>query len=464
MSAKSNIHFEISERKLLLRVFDILFVFAALFLVSRTFAFDYFRISSENWVPFLVLGIYLWLFAHIFELYNLQKASKFEVIAPNILISALFTVLFYLFTPYYTPVLPANRLQILYFYLAIVSALLFWRWCYIFFITSPRFHKTYILVGSPSEIKIIYNAIAETTTTFNILGFCVTSEDKTLPEGFPEIKKLGLHELKDTALKKNLSEIIVAGNVAESVSSTFFDDLMVLLETGIPVKEYISVYEELTNRLPVQYLGQDFYKFFPFSRSNQNKLYLFANRVMDVLVSFIGLIVSLAFLPFVLVGNFLGNKGPLFYIQVRVGKNGVPFKIIKLRTMVPNAEKDGARWAEKNDTRITPFGNFLRRSRLDELPQFLNVLKGEMSLIGPRPERPVFVEKLSEEMPFYKTRHVIKPGLTGWAQVNTEYGASNEGSLKKLQYDLYYIKHRSLLLDIRIILKTLSTMLFYRGQ
>jgi lipopolysaccharide/colanic/teichoic acid biosynthesis glycosyltransferase len=164
------------------------------------------------------------------------------------------------------------------------------------------------------------------------------------------------------------------------------------------------------------------------------------------------------------VGNLLGNRGPLFYTQTRVGLNSKPFKIIKLRTMIVNAEKDGAAWAQKGDKRITKFGRFLRMSRIDEIPQFFNVLKGEMSVIGPRPERPVFVKELSKEIPFYETRHIVKPGLTGWAQVMGSYTSSEEGALEKLQYDLYYIKHRNLFIDLSIILKTISTVINFRGQ
>lgn len=132
--------------------------------------------------------------------------------------------------------------------------------------------------------------------------------------------------------------------------------------------------------------------------------------------------------------------------------------------MIVNAEIDGVKWAKKNDKRVTGFGKFLRRSRIDEIPQFYNVLKGEMSVIGPRPERPFFVNELARIIPFYETRHIIKPGLTGWAQVKTRYGSSVEDSLTKLQYDLYYIKHRSIFLDFNIAIKTLSTILYYRGQ
>jgi lipopolysaccharide/colanic/teichoic acid biosynthesis glycosyltransferase len=236
------------------------------------------------------------------------------------------------------------------------------------------------------------------------------------------------------------------------------------LEGGFPIREYTQVYEDMTQRVPVQFVGKDFYKYFPFSRSNQNKMYLFFHRLFDVLISVLGALIGVIILPLILLGNMMANRGPLFYTQERIGKNGNLFRIIKYRTMVKNAEKGGAVWAKKNDIRITPFGKFLRNSRLDEIPQFINILKGDMSLIGPRPERPHFVRELSQILPFYETRHIVKPGLTGWAQVKTRYGSSVDDSLLKLQYDLYYIKHRSFFLDLNILIKTFSTIIFYRGQ
>lgn len=182
------------------------------------------------------------------------------------------------------------------------------------------------------------------------------------------------------------------------------------------------------------------------------------------MLSVLGILCALLVLPFIAIGNAIGNKGPLLYSQDRIGKNGKSFKIYKFRSMVTNAESNGAVWAKKNDSRVTTFGRFLRTTRLDELPQLINIIKGEMSIIGPRPERPMFVNELAQVIPFYYTRHIVKPGLTGWAQVKSRYGSSVEDSLVKLQYDLYYIKHRSFLLDFNIIIKTLSTVIFFRGQ
>lgn len=201
-----------------------------------------------------------------------------------------------------------------------------------------------------------------------------------------------------------------------------------------------------------------------FSKNNDNRFYLFAQRMSDIVISVFGLVFFILFIPIILLGNLLGNKGTLFYTQNRVGFHGKEFKIYKLRSMIQNAEKNGAVWAQKNDKRITSFGRFLRTTRLDELPQFYNILKGEMSVIGPRPERPEFVNELEEQIPFYAIRHVIRPGLTGWAQVNYPYAGTLEEQETKLRYDLYYIKERSSFLDFKILIKTISTVLLMRGQ
>lgn len=465
MASTSNMHFEISERKLLLRVFDVLAMLFGLYVVSNIFDFDYFKFTDQRWLWSLVLIVYFVLFSTILELYNLQKASRYDTTFQGIVLTVSITVLCYLLTPFFTPELPENRLQILYFFLAISVTIFLWRCAYIFFISSPRFFKNILIIGNTEEIKVMSDAIKRNTNYYEIVGYINSSSlEKTKDPELGDLEEITSLNLKEVVAKKAVSEIIIASNQREELSKSIFDGLIGLLETGLPIKEYIQVYEELTYRVPVQYIGKGFYKYFPFSRSNQNKLYLFFHRFFDIILSIIGLLASLLFLPFVLIGNLIGNRGPLFYTQERVGKNGVPFKIYKLRSMVIDAEKNGAVWATQNDSRITKFGGFLRKSRLDEVPQFINVLKGEMSMIGPRPERPAFVKQLSESLTFYEIRHVIKPGVTGWAQVKTDYGASEEDSLRKLQYDLYYIKHRSFFLDINIIVKTLSTVLFYRGR
>lgn len=460
----SSIHFDISERKVLLRILDIASVLGLLYLVGQVFNFDYFKINANHWVWSIVLGLYLTIFATIFELYNLQKASKFEVVIQNIILTSSVTVLFYLLTPFYTPQLPTNRLQIIYFYISVNLALFLWRYAYIVLISAPRFFKKVLIVGNARDLDNIIASLQKSDPNYKVIGYINTENAVYNSTHDQKIKDFGLENVSEAVQENSISEIVVATPDSSGMTVSLYNELITLLEHGVVIREYTQVYEEITRRVPVQHVDKDFYRYFPFSRSNQNKLYLFFHRILDLLFSLIGIGFGLVIFPIILVGNLFANRGPLFYTQIRVGRNGKHFRIYKLRSMVKDAEKHGAQFAEEKDTRVTKFGRFLRRSRFDEIPQFINVIKGDMSVIGPRPERPVFVKALSEKIPFYEVRHLVKPGVTGWAQVNAKYGSTQEDALEKLQYDLYYIKRRSLFLDISIVIKTLSTIIFYRGQ
>jgi exopolysaccharide biosynthesis polyprenyl glycosylphosphotransferase len=464
MRQKKNIHFEISERKILLRLVDLLVVFLVLYILQNCIDFDYLTVHTNNIGYLIVLGLYITVFGTVFEIYDLQKSSKLDITFRNIVFTASTSVLFYLLTPVLTPFLPERRLQIIYFYLAIIGGIFIWRWAYIALVSVPRFYKKVLLVGEISNIENIIKPLNQSDPNYKIVGFINSEIEVESPIKFKGLKEFKSADLLQVIKDEEISEILVASYNSETITPEVYHDLILLLDQGFAIREYTQVFEEITYRVPVQFVGKDFYKYFPFSRSNQNTLYLFFHRVFDILFSLIGLFMGVLLLPFILLGNLIANKGPLFYFQERVGQNGKLFQIVKLRSMVINAETGGAKWAEKNDSRITKFGVFLRRSRLDEVPQFVNVLRGDMSIIGPRPERSFFVNELSRIIPFYETRHIVKPGLTGWAQVNTRYGSSVDDSLTKLQYDLYYIKHRSVFLDINIVVKTLSTILYYRGQ
>lgn len=461
---KKYFHFEISERKVLLRFFDVVWVLFTLYLVGIIFELEYFTITSAFFEWGAVLALYLTIFGTVFELYDLQKASKFYSVFKNVFLAASVTVLFFLFTPFFTPVLPDNRIQIVYFYLVVLLTLLLWRYFYIIMISSPRFYKRVLIIGDLEKIEKVVTQLHRSDPHYNIIGYINTNHDhKILPK---EVKMVEFpsNGLAQTIKQNSIDEILISNTETDDATKPVFDEILTLLKSGFTVRDSNQVYEEKTFRIPVEHIEKDFYKFFPFSRSHNNKLYLFIQRFADIIVSVSGLFFGMLLIPFILIGNFFGNKGRLFYRQKRVGKNGRIFEIVKFRSMRTNAESNGAQWAKKNDLRITKFGKFLRRSRLDEFPQFYNILKGDMSVIGPRPERPVFVQELKEMIHFYDTRHVIKPGLTGWAQVMTEYGDSHADSLEKLQYDLYYIKHRNVFLDLTILVKTLSTIIFYRGQ
>ena len=462
MFDKKTIHFEVSERKILLRVFDVVFVMLTLYLVSYFFNFDYFKISLSNFYWTFVLALYLNVLGTVFEMYNLQVASNQFQIIRSIVLTTSTTVLFYLLTPVFTPTLPLNRLQIVFFFLAVFIALLLWRMFYQAFLASHRFEKKAILICDCERLQELVHGLESINPHYRIVA--MLSLDGHKNENTMQIKNVEINDLKSFVRDNHISEIVIASQKTDGITAPLYNQLLNLLEHGFTIREYTQVYESITQRIPIEHFDKDFYRYFPFSRNNRNRLYLMIVKLLEVVFSVLGLLIGLLILPFVIIGNAIGNRGPLFYTQARVGKNGIPFQIYKFRTMVKNAEIGNAVFAASNDMRITPFGRIMRRTRIDEFPQFINILKGDMGFIGPRPERPFFVKELSAIMPFYETRHVIKPGLTGWAQVNYSYGESIAESLIKLQYDLYYIKHRSVFLDINIIIKTCSTVLFYRGQ
>ncbi len=463
MIKQKKIHFEISERKILLRVFDVVSVLVALYFIGHVFSFDYFNISADNFYWTIVLALYITVIGTVFEMYNLQVASSQFQIIKSIILTASSTVLIYLLTPIYTPVLPSNRLQILIFYLSVLGALFIWRMIYLRFLASNRFLKKVILICDKEQLEELVMGLECVDPHYKVVGY-INSDSHSLATKEDRVPSIGIDTLEDFVRRTSVSEIVIASQKTDGITVGLYNQLIHLLESGYIIREYTQVYENITQRIPVQYVARDFYRYFPFSRSNQNHLYLLFVRIFEILVSLIGITVGLALFPLILIGNLIGNRGKIFYTQKRVGKNGEVFEILKFRTMIKNAESNGAVFTTVKDKRITAFGKFLRKTRIDEFPQFVNILKGEMGVIGPRPERPVFVNKIAEVMPFYETRHVIKPGLTGWAQVNYAYGETINDSLIKLQYDLYYIKHRSLFLDVNIIIKTLSTVLFYRGQ
>ncbi|WP_445715114.1 exopolysaccharide biosynthesis polyprenyl glycosylphosphotransferase [Flavobacterium sp.] len=460
MSASQKIHFEISERKILLRFIDLFLPIAVLAFIGHYFQFDYFKVSQSNFTWTIVLAVYLLFFGSIFEMYNLQTASNRLQISKSIILTSSVTVLVYLLTPFYTPVLPSNRLQILLFFFSIFFSLSIGRYLYIALFASNRFMKRVLFVGNSKDIDVMVEDLSKFNPHYHVVGYLSVGESNHNAN----VKLVSSDNLEEFVVNNYISEIVVVSSKNKLTSLDLYNKLLRLLEKGIVIRKYNQVYESSTYRLPIQFEDKELYKFFPFSRSNQNKLYVYYSRFFDIVFSLVGLMAFFVLSPFLWLINLFANKGSFFYTQERVGKNGIPFTIYKMRTMVQNAEQNGAVFAKTNDSRITPFGKFLRKTRLDELPQFINVLKGEMAIIGPRPERPFFVDQIASSIPLYQTRHVIKPGLTGWAQVNYPYGANLEDSLMKLRYDLYYIKHRSLFLDINIVMKTMSTVLFFRGQ
>ena len=239
------------------------------------------------------------------------------------------------------------------------------------------------------------------------------------------------------------------------------DGLLAMRFRGVTIEEVGSVLERLTGKLQLDGLRPSDLLFCEGFRMKPSQQFLL--RIASTLVAAIGLILFLPLFPFVVLLVRLSSPGPVVFRQERVGLNGKVFNVYKFRTMVVNAEAEGAQWAQKNDPRVTRVGQFMRKTRLDEVPQLWNVLRGDMSFVGPRPERPEFVSWLAQELPFYDVRNMIRPGLTGWAQIRYGYGATLEQSREKLAYDLYYVKHQTLGLDLLIMFETIKTILRRRG-
>jgi sugar transferase (PEP-CTERM system associated) len=238
--------------------------------------------------------------------------------------------------------------------------------------------------------------------------------------------------------------------------------LLSLKCSGVLIQDGTEVYEAITGKVPIDSIRSGWLLFSPGFRVSRSLMIY--KRIASALVSIVGLLLSLPLLPFIILAITLSSPGPILYRQRRVGLDGVVFECLKFRTMRTDAEADtGPTWAADDDPRITRVGGFLRQSRMDEIPQLWNVLKGDMSLVGPRPERPEFVDRLCREIPFYGLRHTVRPGITGWAQISYKYGASIEDAKEKLCYDLFYIKNMSPGLDLLIYFRTIKIILLGRG-
>ena len=270
-----------------------------------------------------------------------------------------------------------------------------------------------------------------------------------------------LHKIETFVKENRISYVILA---KLHLSEEEINTILKIRMNGVEVKSYFDYMQEETYKIDVELINNEWLLYGYGFKILHSPIHNRIKRIFDISMAVvIGILTSPIMLIAALIVK-LESPGPVIYSQARVGEHNVEFNVHKFRSMRNDAEKDGAKWAVKNDPRVTKFGNFMRKTRIDELPQLLNVLKGEMSFIGPRPERMVFIKDLEKVIPYYNLRHLVKPGLTGWAQVMYPYGASVEDAERKLEYDLYYIKHHSISLDIAIMFMTLKTVVFGKGR
>jgi len=336
-----------------------------------------------------------------------------------------------------------------------------WRLSIHWFLGHPDWGERILIVGSGNlAVEVAREVLNRPDAGYRIVGF-VGTDSELLGKSLINPRVIGLTEELDTVVKREgIDRIVVA--MGERRGQLPTDKLLQLSLAGhVSIEEGASFYERVTGRVSLSMMRPSWLIFS--GRGRQLKFEVIIRSTVHRLVALIGAILSLPIVLLTAILIKLDSRGPVFYKQERIGKNGRHFVLTKFRSMKVDAEKAGPVWATRDDDRTTRVGRIIRKIRIDEIPQFWNILRGEMSFVGPRPERPHFVAQLAQEIPYYEQRHLIAPGLTGWAQIKYPYGASIEDARQKLQYDLFYIKNHSLMLDGIILFETIKIILFGRG-
>ena len=323
---------------------------------------------------------------------------------------------------------------------------------------ASAFRRRVMVLGSGLRAQRLKRLSERPEAGFAIVSYIAMDEgQKNLEEAIP---RSAIHDLNRFVENLGVSEVVLA--LEERRNALPLKDLLRVKTAGVHVNDFSSFVERETGRVDLDTVNPS-WLIFSDGFSSGRAVSSVAKRIFDVLASGILLLLTFPVIFLFAVLVKLESKGPAFFRQTRIGLFGVPFDLIKLRSMREDAEKDGAQFAQKDDPRVTRIGKFIRKVRIDELPQAWSVLKGEMSFVGPRPERPQFVDDLEDKLPYYAERHMVKPGITGWAQINYPYGASLEDSRHKLEYDLYYAKNYTPFLDLLILLQTLRVVLWHEG-
>ncbi len=456
----------VSERKVLLAIGDVAVLGLALLAVLSVRPELQFA-TQTAWTRVVWVGLLATCWLSVGSLagaYDLRMAARLPSAAMRNAVAVLVADVVYLAIPYLTPHLLRSRLTLVLFLLLTAAFVATWRTLYATVLVQPSFRHPVLILGAGVQGRQILQAMRSFgATEYLPVGFL---DDDPAKQGsdVDGVRVLGARaDLEHVLEHTGASEVVVALPASQEPGGVLFQTLVDCHERGITVTPMYRLFEALTGQVPIEHAGQNLYVVLPIDRSAQ-VLYETAKRIADVCLGSFGMLAMGLIYPLVAAASWLEDRGPALYRQARVGHGGREFPLVKFRTMAIDAEAAGPRWAGVGDARVTRIGRVLRRLHLDELPQAVNVLRGEMSVVGPRPERPEFVHKLRDEIPFYRTRLSVRPGVTGWAQVNFGYGASVKDAMIKLRYDLYYIKHRSVMLDLTILIRTLGHVLRGGGR
>ncbi|HVM70267.1 MAG TPA: sugar transferase [Anaerolineales bacterium] len=424
------------------------------------FSLDFIQQRVEFWYYLLPI---IWM-VFLVELYDPHRARNLRQTVAGIAMAALAGLILYALVYLISQKGSLPRLGIGYFLVFASVLTLLWRLLYIRIFTNQAFLYRVLIIGAGSAgetLVKVYNKM--NPKPFFLVGFMDDDPTKIGKElqGYPILA--GNDQLLETIQAQAISEIVIA--ITGEMRGTTFQILLDAQQNGMEIIPMPTLYEELLSRVPINHLESEWLIRSFVNEARVGGFYELEKRLVDILVSLVGLGTCLLVAPLTAILILLDSGLPILYKQIRSGKSGKPYYIYKFRTMFQNAEKDGqVQVTHEHDDRITRVGNILRRSHIDELPQFWNVLRGDMSIVGPRAERPELIVEYQKHIPLYRARLLVKPGITGWAQINYGYSATIDQTVVKLEYDLYYIKHRNLLMDMTIILRTLTQVFGFRGR
>lgn len=453
---------------IILILLDVILAVAS-FLTASVIRFGYSEVATDlskyiTVYTLIVFVLALLFSAHLMEVYEFSRNTRKREILVNILfgIATSFSILSVIY--YLDPDVMLGRGVLVIALLLFAFSQFCWHAIYLIGKNHPRFQERILVLGTGELAVQVGEMVAKFSNGFTLAGYTTCkgpeSRDQDSVKVPPESVVGDCNNLLETARKVRADLIVVA--LSERRGLFPLSDVLRCKLNSIQVLDAPTLYERIQGKLMLEAITPSWFIFS--SGFQRGTLFSLWKRSVDIILSLAGLLMTLPFFPLIAIAIKLDSKGPVLFRQLRVGNREKQFMLYKFRSMRQDAElASGAVWAEKNDPRVTMLGKFLRNSRVDEIPQMINVLKGDMSFIGPRPERPEFVEKLKQVIPYYSKRHFIKPGLTGWAQVRYPYGASIEDAVEKLRYDLYYIKNITPFLDTLIFFETIKVVLFGRG-
>lgn len=457
-----------SEQRFILILGDLLAgaiaLFLSLFIWAQADALDFtaefFRTRVDTWFYFLPL---IWMVLLV-DTYDLGKAGKFKSTLKGVAIALIVASIAYLVVYFLVPPMSLPRVGVAAFIIITSILTIIWRLIFIRMFKAVSQQRRVLIIGAgKAGTELSYEIVRSDPKPFNLIGF-IDDDPLKLNTRIHGIPVLGNYLTMESIVEQmGVSDLILA--ISHEMNPGMFAEILEAQEAGIELVTMQDAFEHLTGRVPIDLLQPDWVVRAFLDRKPNSGFYRIFKRLMDIFLGLIGLIGLAVLFPFIAIGLIIDDGFPIIFKQERLGRGGKPYTIFKFPTMRKNTGSEGSGLVTaQQDPRITPFGKILRKTHIDELPQVINVLKGEMSFVGPRPERSELVRVFQSGVPFYRTRLLVKPGITGWAQIHQGYAETVEETSIKLEYDLYYISHATIWMDLTILLRTVGSVLGFKGR